>query len=229
MGKPKQWLPPSPILGAKHMIMDPAGIVTAEIRGSNGETIDNVTNGSWTFSGDLVVPSLTRRVIIAANPNLSHPTNAPDNEVIGTYHALGFDDDTDNALITFEVPTDWDGVSDLTFRTYYAFAGTLDDGETYKIDISYRARAIDEDLDTGNATAGTFTETISAAGGETTIGRLFRSDIILDYDDTDNPLTAEDVVGISLDRDDTTDTDADGEILIIQFEIYYSSTTISHY
>lgn len=31
--------------------MDAAGIVTAEIRGSNGETIDNVTNGSWDLNG----------------------------------------------------------------------------------------------------------------------------------------------------------------------------------
>jgi len=31
--------------------MDEAGIVTAEIRGSNGETLDNVTDGSWDLGG----------------------------------------------------------------------------------------------------------------------------------------------------------------------------------
>jgi len=172
--------------------------------------------------------TLDRRIAIEAAKAGSNPSNSPDTEVIGTYIGLGFNDDTDNALITFEVPGDWVATTDMEFRIYYAFAVAPANGETVKFDITYRARAEHEDIDTGNATSGTVTQTISSAAGETVVGYLFEDAIVLAYDDSDNPLTASDLVGISFDRDDAGDTE-DGEAIVILFELKYSANKHSQY
>ena len=204
----------------------------------DGTIIGGTTAAAGTFAGltatgtvDLSVvtfDALYRRLPIQAIVSTAHPSNTPDTEIIGTYIGLGFDDDNDNALMTFEIPGDWDGASDISFKLYYAFAIAPADGETVKFDISYRARAEHEDIDTGNATTGTVTETISAAAGETAVGYLFENSITLAYQNGDNPISAADLIGISFDRDDAGDTE-NGEAIVVLFELRYTANKHSQY
>lgn len=198
-----------------------------------GGTIDGVPIGGTTPAAGtfttVTFDDLDRRVVLTAIVSTAHPSNTPDSEIIGTFIGLGFDDDNDNALMTFEIPGDWDGVSDLDFRFYYAFAVAPVNGETVKFDISYRVKAETEDIDTGTASTGTVTETILSAAGETAVGYLFVNNIALPYEDSDNPIhETSHLIGISFDRDDGGDTE-NGEAIVIIFELKYTANKPTQY
>ncbi len=205
---------------APQPIYDPANVA---ISGGaiDGTPIGGTTPAAGTFT-EVTFDDLERHLVITAIGSTAHPTNTPDIEIIATYIGLGFDDDNDNAVMTFEVPGDWNGTSDLTFQFYYAFAVAPANGETVKFDISYRVRAATEDLDSGSATAGTVTETISSATGETAVGYVFSNSITIPYEDADNPVDGTShLVGVSFDRDDAGDTE-NGEAIIILYELKYN-------
>ena len=144
---------------------------------------------------------------------------------IGTARALCFDADAEEFFFVFEVPSDWEGASDMNLEVHWhPESGTaIADGETVEWESDYRSRAAGEAIDSGTVVTVTGTHTQSGAG---TDKDSLVTQVLLDYDDANQPLTAGDHVLLQLNRDFTNDTYA-ADACIFQILVSYTSTGIS--
>ncbi len=149
---------------------------------------------------------------------------APSPTTVGTFRGLGFSADNEVANFIFDVPTDWDGVSDMVAHVHwYPTSGdAVANGETVKWDITYRSIAEGEAVDNGSSvtTSGTLTGGVSETDKE-----LYYTEIIIDYDHADQPLTFEDCVGIQFDRDVAGDSYS-GAGIVTMLHIEYNSIAL---
>lgn len=183
-----------------------------------------IENSTTTGVATLRVPQFTQYLTIVSGQATVGST-APTVTTVGTYRGLSFDADAELVFFEFEVPDDWNGVSDMTLKAYWTneAGDALADGETVKFDFDYRSRAEGEALDGGSAVSVSGTYTQSGAG---TDKELIEGQVTLDYDHADQPLTKGDLIGIKANRDMTTDSYA-GDITIFKWEIAYTAYTFS--
>ncbi len=175
-------------------------------------------------TGAITFPAgYSRHIELQVGSAVLGPT-APSPTTVGTFRGLGFDADNEVANFIFDVPTDWDGVSDMTAHVHwYPTSGdAVANGETVQWDITYRSIAEGEAVDSGSSVTASGTLT---GGASETDKELYYTEIILDYDHADQPLTAEDCVGIQFDRDVTTDTYS-GAGIVTMLHIQYNSITL---
>jgi len=176
----------------------------------------------------IVTKPYTKHVDIPAGSALLGP-NAPGVDVIGTFRALGFSADNQAAYLNWEVPDDWAG-GDLTLKVYWAAedGDAIENGETVKWDATYRIIDFDgtEVYDNGNTTLATTTYTEAADPGDDKETHV--TSITIDWDDGDNTIAKDQVLGIQFDRDVGTDTYT-GEAQVVRWEIAYTSNSITNH
>jgi hypothetical protein len=184
-------------------------------------TVDSTGVEIHAAGSDVVLGEYTQYVDIPI-ASASVGASAPSLEEIGTVAGYGFDADAEELYPKIIIPLDWDGASDLTVSIYWtAESGdAIADGETVKWDVSYRC--LDWGTDTAdNGTAVDITETYTQSGAGTDKA-TFVSEITIDYDDTDQPVTAGEYFAMSLTRDVTGDTYS-GIAIVTNMIITYTS------
>lgn len=177
-------------------------------------------NKSLTFSG-----GYERHIVLFPTASTLGPT-APTPVSIGTARGLLHDADAEQSFITVEIPSDWNGTSDIDFEILWSgeSGDVIANGETVIHKISYRSIAIGEAIDTGTAINTGVTYTQSGAG---TDKQIFESEVILDYDSIVQPLTAGDNIYIVYSYDATTSTYSGGPI-VYHWEIKYISNKMPY-
>ena len=185
---------------------------------------NNITRMTISGAGAISFPAGYSRHIELQVGSAVVGSTAPSPTTVGTFRGLGFNADNEVANFIFDVPTDWDGVSDMTAHVHwYPTSGdAVANGETVKWDITYRSIAEGEAVDNGTAVTASGTLT---GGASETDKELYYTEIVLDYNHADQPLTAEDCVGIQFDRDVTTDTYS-GAGIITMLHIQYNSIAL---
>ncbi|MCK5018781.1 MAG: hypothetical protein KAS32_17090 [Candidatus Peribacteraceae bacterium] len=177
---------------------------------------DAVTVGAW-----------TRYLMISAGSATLGPT-APTWATHGTAGALAFDADAEVVHLTKEVPDDWDGVSDLSLDVYWTNedGDNIADTETVIWLCSYRSIIWGtENIENGTAVSPSVTYTQSGAGAD---GDSHISDIVIDYDNGNQPVTAGDTIIMIFSRDMTNDTYG-GDALVGQWEVEYTSVGLPNH
>lgn len=190
--------------------------VTQYIALSHNQTDAVIESGK----GGLIIPEYTRHFDVMPSSALLGPT-APTVDVQDTFAGLGFDADAEAAYLDIEVPDEWVGISDMTLEVVWMpeSGDAIADTETVKWDISYRSIADGEAVDNGTVATATATYTQSGAG---TDKELIKTEITLDYDGANQPLTIGDTLGIKFDRDVTGDTYS-GKAIVVRWELYYTA------
>lgn len=156
----------------------------------------------------------------SANLGPTAPTVATSN----TFNGLAFDANAELVSLQWEIPDDWSGTSDITLKVYWTneAGDNIADGEKLDMEIAYRSIVWGTE-GTGNGTAESdslvYTQSGAGVDGDTHVSTL-----TLDYDSTDQPLTAGDVLGVRFwrDKDDDNDTYA-GDLVVILWEVSYTS------
>lgn len=152
---------------------------------------------------------------------------APTYTTIGTFRAVTFDADDEIAFIDWIIPQNWIGTSDMTLKAYFTNEpGTvINDGETVIFNYEYYCVGTGEALDNGTAVNvnGTYTQS-----GSETDGELLTNSITLDYDNADQPLVKHNILGISINREFSTDTYG-ADINVVKWEIESTADTFHSY
>jgi len=194
-------------------------------------------NANADISGNLIVGgNITCDSLFVSNYTVSidfapsHATvggTAPTATTIGTSRGLAFDADAEIVFLEFEVPGDWVGTSNMELKVYWVpEAGVaMSNTETVKWDISYHSTAEGEAIDNGTQKDTTATYTQSGAG---TDKELIETELILKYDDANQPLTKGDIVTIVFNRDMTADSYA-SDAVVQKWEIDYTSNTLRNH
>lgn len=196
----------------------------------------DMTDGTETcaFGFPVTWPALTvefDRRISAANVGAT----APSATTIGQARCLQFAQATtaETAHIDFEVPSDWDGVSDFGIELYvFPVAGDAPaDTEVVEYTATYRSVASGELYDYGDAggdgSATSIAVSYTQSGAGVDKGRVDLTGTI-DYDDANQPLTAGDQVYVVLDLNETNTTYSGDPILCNAHLSYTSIKPITH-
>jgi len=128
--------------------------------------------------------------------------NSPDEVIEGTATGLGFDAENEEAYIRWHTPEDWDGASDMSLHIHWFPATTMAEDDNVYFDLTYRTKSAGEDVSGGNTTVATTAFTQVGTG---TLHGFEASYAVIDYDDTDNPLTAHDEIMIIINRNLTAE------------------------
>ncbi len=186
---------------------------------SSGYRFDKNVN----VGGTLTVGGYTRHIDIEIGATTLGPT-APTAVTVGTFRGFGFDADNEEAFVNFEVPSDWDGVSDMAFELHwYPTAGdAIANGETVKWDATYRSIADGEAVD--NGTVVSITSTLTGGASETD-KEHYETSMTIDFDNVNQPLTAGDDLGIQFDRDVSGDSYT-GAGIVYRIDLSYTSNTL---
>lgn len=190
---------------------------------------DDSANAPLTAS-TLTVDSYTRHIDLQIGAAVLGPT-APDLKTVGVARGYGFDADGDAVFFALEVPSDWDGATDMTIHIWWSNeSGTaIADTEDVKWDAHYRATAASEDLDGGGTAANTITTTYTQSGAGVD-AELHDTTITVDYDDATWPLTVGDLISIQLDRDVSGESNSYGaDAVIFRVDLIYNSTTLPNH
>lgn len=184
----------------------------------------NVTiGGDLTVTADVTLNDYIRHHDITVS-SATVGSTAPTATTIGTFRGLGFNADNEVAYFPMEVPSDWNGTSDMTLVIHYVLTpgDILANGETVKWDVDYRSTAEGEAVDSGTVVSITATLT----GGASEIDKEhYHTSITIDYDDANQPLTVGDDMGFKFDRDVSGDTYS-GSGIIYKWDLVYFSNTI---
>lgn len=209
-------------LGAQSIWHDGANS-SAIYQDGNTLVIDPASNTD-TILLDGVVETATTEVCYTFAPSAAvlGPT-APSSEVCGTYSCLGFDADAESVLVEQELPDGFVGTTG-TFKIYWTNEATdaIANGETVKMDISYRSLDLGTGTTYDSGAAGTGTVTYTEAASPGTDKDTHLSTIAV------TGLAAGDVFGASFDRDVATDTYS-GELRVIQWELCFDINMIPNH
>jgi len=200
-------------------------IIGDEITATTNLVVEDTIKGTLIYVDSLIINGgYTRSKVISASA-AGVGVTAPTATITGTFYGLGFDADAETAYFKYEVQEDWDGSSDMVLKIYWSPTNgdVIANGETVKFDASYRSIAEGEAIDNGTAVDITETYTQSGAG---TDKEYIITEITIDYDNGNQPLTKGDIVGIVFNRDVTTDTYS-GDAIVSQWEIDFTSVTLS--
>lgn len=169
--------------------------------------------------------SYTRHIDVVAAMAGVGPT-APTEDPQDTYHGRGFDADAEQAYLTWEVPGDWDAASDMKLIVHWmATSGdAVADTEELKWDADYRSAEVGETSDQGTLVSITGTHTQSGAGADK---EKYKTEITIDHDDANQPLTVGDEVGMLFNRDVTGETTPySGKGIVTRWEIEYTANRV---
>ena len=152
-------------------------------------------------------------------------TTPPTPVGLGLAWGLIFDADGETAVLMTKIPSDWDGASDLTFTIVWTTKNgvVIANTETVIWKISWRSRALGEIVNDGTAVSQQVTYTQSGAG---THLKIISSELTLDHDNTDQPISAGDCLFLQLSRDMTNDTYGD-DAIVVGCSISYTSNNFS--
>ena len=175
------------------------------------------------ISSDIKVKTYERHIDIEVG-HASGGSTAPSEVQIGTASGLTYNADAEQSKIAFEIPHDWDGVSDFSLDVKWCPLTAIADTETVKWDITYRVKAenVGATVDGGTATIATVTYTQSGVG---TVNEYLKHTITLAYNDADNPLVKGSKCFIQFDRDMTGDTFG-GDATALEWDVRLNSTAI---
>jgi hypothetical protein len=150
---------------------------------------------------------------------------APGNICNGSVCGKGFDADGEQVSLVVDIPSAWNGASDMTLRVSWTNQSGSAIPDTKKVIWDFDYRSVDptsETVSEGTEVAGTVTYTQSGAG---TDGEIFRSDITIPYATGNQPLAVSDnLIGI-LTRDVTGEAGDSyaGDALVYLVELIYQS------
>ncbi len=191
--------------------------------------LSQTTGGSghanaWNLNSGIVWTTYTRHHDISAGAATLGPT-APTPTTVGTARGLGFAADNEVVHFTLEVPSEWDGVSNMTLIVcWYPSSGdAVANNETVKWDLTYRSVAEGEAVDNGTQTVAT--ATFVGGVGETD-KEHYMTDITIVYNDGNQPLTIGDTVFFQFDRDVGTD-DYSGSGIVSRWELQYTAIALA--
>lgn len=180
-------------------------------------------SGNITIGGDVTLPGYIRHHDITIAAATTGPT-APTATTVGTFRGFGFDADNEAVYFALEIPSDWDGISDLALvvHWYSASGDIIANGETVKWDAEYRSVTAGDAIDNGTSV----TATVTFTGGASEVDKEhYQSSITIDYDNVNQPLAVSDDVGFKLDRDVSGDSYS-GAGIVYKVDLVYTSNTI---
>ncbi len=182
--------------------------------------------GIATFGDDPVFATYNRHEDIQAGGATLGPT-APTPITIGTARGLGFDADNEVVFFSVEVPSDWDGASNMNLNVHwYPTSGdAVAEDETVKWDATYRSIVFGEAIDNGTVVVATTTFT---GGASETDKESYETTIIIVYTGGNQPLTVGDLIFIQFDRDVGTD-DYSGSGIVTLWELEYTSVALGQH
>lgn len=186
-----------------------------------GNGAGGITASTFEIHGILKIEEFTQYISINAGA-ASVGATAPSTVTIGTWRGLEFDAAGELAFIEFEVPDDWNGTSDMTLQIYgYAETGdAVANAEIIQFDADYRSVAGGEAYD--NGTLVTISPTYTQSGAGTDKAQIELT-VVIDYDNANQPLTKNDIVGFVINRDvGGTDTYT-GAFTVVKWEIAYTA------
>jgi hypothetical protein len=192
------------------LIIVPANAVKTGLTGNDSEQFDDYT-----------------RHIDVVGSAATVGSTAPTATTIGNSRPLCFDADAEVVYFQFEVGDDWNESSDYELEIVWnAEEGdALADTETVKFDIAYYSVAEGEAIDNGTEATGTVTYTQSGAG---TDKELIESDITIDYDGANQPLTAMDTLTFKFDRDMSGDSYG-GDACVHRWELKFTANKLPYH
>lgn len=186
---------------------------------------DNVLTPLFKVRNDglITVLDYIRHDDITASSATSGPT-APTETTVGTFRGLGYDTDNEASFFAIEVPSDWNGTSDmaLVVHWYPTEGDAVANTETVKWDITYRSISAGEAVDNGTAVVATATFTGGASEGDK---EHYETSITIDFDNANQPLSVDDDIGFQFDRDVTGDTYS-GSGIVYKWDLVYTANTI---
>lgn len=140
----------------------------------------------------------------------------------GTAIGRAFDADAEEVGFNVEIPTEWDGASNMTLNiTWHAQSGdAIASGETVKWDSEWRSIVTGEAVDNGTVASGTVTYTES--GGDDIDKQTYMSSITIPYTGGNQPLTSGDTLFLRMDRDVSGDSYS-GQAIVLKVEIVYTA------
>lgn len=178
------------------------------------------------ITGTLTLGTYVRNIDIPTGSATLGPT-APSFVTIGTFRCAQYAQTATGALEFAEVhvPDDWDGISDMAINFWwYAESGdAVADTETVQWSTTYRSIAEGEAYDNGTAVTTNATHTQSGAG---TDKALYITSATIDYDDVNQPLTAEDELGFQIDLNEGA-TSYSGDPILCKVEVEYNSVSVA--
>ena len=192
------------------------------IKTFNNLVADSI-NVDTLFVVQLILDNYIRHHDITVSSATQGPT-APTPTTIGTFRGLGYDADNEASFFALEVPSDWNGISDMTLVVHwYPTSGDIiANGEIVKWDLTYRSIAEGEAVDNGTAVVATTTFT----GGASEVDKEhYETSITIDFDNANQPLAVGDDIGFQFDRDVSGDTYS-GAGIVYKWDLIYTSNTI---
>lgn len=181
-------------------------------------------NGIATFGDAPVFASYTRHHDLQASAATLGP-NAPTLTTIGTARGLGFANDNESVNFAVEVPSEWDGASNMTLVVHWipADGDLVAQGETVKWDATYRSIADGQAIDAGTVVVATTTFT---GGASETDKEAYSTSITIAYTGGNQPLAIGDILVVQFDRDVTTDTYS-GAGIVIKWDLVYTAIALA--
>jgi hypothetical protein len=158
----------------------------------------------------------------STNFGATAPTWAENGSVAG----LAFDLDAESVHLQPEVPNSWIGSTDLKLKIYWTneAANAIADTETVIWQIVYRSLDFGaEGASNGTAVTASVTYTQSGAGAD---GDTHVSEITIDYNHANQPVSVGDVLEIHFSRLFTSDTYAK-DAIVCKFELEFDANGIS--
>lgn len=150
---------------------------------------------------------------------------APSSVTIGTFRCSEFDIAAESASMSQEIPSEWDGVSDmaLEFDIFTESGDALANGEVIEFDVVYRSIGPLEAYDRG--TAVTINPSVTGGGSEVEKGQYHISAAI-PYNTGDQPLAVGDTLGFTFNRDVGASDTYSGAIYICKSELEYTAVRL---
>lgn len=182
----------------------------------NQMKIDDVT-GEVTY-----LISYDRHIDIPINSAVLGPT-APAIVITGNAGGRGFNADAELATFEFEVPKDWDGITDMQLEVLWhpEDGDVIQDTEDVKWNFSYNSIADGEPVD--NGTPVNITSSYTQSGGGIDKQQIVTI-LTIDFDNVNQPLTVGDTVYVKCNRDKTGESNSYSGLAIIgRWEIKFKS------
>ncbi len=178
----------------------------------------------WNLNSGIVFTTYQRHHDISVGAAVLGPT-APTPTTIGTARGLGFDADAEVVNFAIEIPSEWNGISNMTVIVCWVptSGDAVAENETVKWDVTYRSIAEGEAVDNGTQTIAT--ATFTGGVGETD-KEHYMTDITIVYNDGNQPLTAGDTFFVQFDRDVGVD-DYSGSGIVMRWELEYTAVRLA--
>lgn len=182
--------------------------------------------GSYTninSTGFLTVPTYERHIQIPAVGGTGTPANAPTPTDFFTAGGLQFaSSGSKYTYVQWEIPDDWVGGEDIYMEIdWFPDSGAMSGTDTVKWDIEYRSIAEGETINNGTSVTVSVTD-----DGDYAQYTTIHSRFTLDYDNANQPLTAQDHMYFKITRDTGVANDFAGTTTVTAFEIIYNSNSM---